>query len=133
VVESGERERRLRHADWFHRQSAAEQDDFCGRESGKTPRNYVAQPIVDLSRSPSFCDGSMQGRHVDLRPYILYGEKGDHHSRWPNESSLAQGLASWSTPRRGGGSKDTWVLEEEEDVESFKPLIRRNQLTIWLF
>ena len=41
----------------------------------QNPRNYIAQPIVPLSRAPAFCDDAMQGRHVDLRPYILYGEK----------------------------------------------------------
>ena len=41
----------------------------------KNPRNYVAQPVVRLSRSPSFCDDHFEGRHIDLRPYILYGEK----------------------------------------------------------
>ena len=71
--ESGERKRRLRHA---HRPQAtkAECDEF--REKVRAnPRNYIAQPVVPLSRSPSFCDETMQGRHVDLRPYILYGEK----------------------------------------------------------
>src|SRR5438874_995344 len=41
----------------------------------KNPRNYIAQPVVPLSRAPSFCDDNMEGRHVDLRPFILYGEK----------------------------------------------------------
>ena len=40
------------------------------------PRNYVAQPVISLSRAPSYCgDGVIEGRHIDLRPYILSGEK----------------------------------------------------------
>ncbi len=40
----------------------------------ENPRNYVAQPMLSLSRVPTLCDGKLEGRHVDLRPYILYGE-----------------------------------------------------------
>lgn len=39
------------------------------------PRGYVTQPVINLSRSPSFCDGRAEGRHIDLRPYIISGEK----------------------------------------------------------
>ena len=39
------------------------------------PRNFIAQPVVSLSRSPSYTDNGVEGRHIDLRPYILYGEK----------------------------------------------------------
>ena len=39
-----------------------------------SPRDYIAQPIVSLSRHPTFCEGGIEGRHVDLRPFILYGD-----------------------------------------------------------
>ena len=39
------------------------------------PRNFIAQPVVSLSRSPSYCEGGVEGRHIDLRPYILYGKR----------------------------------------------------------
>ena len=39
------------------------------------PRNYIAQPTLALSRVPTLCNGSLEGRHVDLRPYILYGKE----------------------------------------------------------
>src|ERR1043166_6596362 len=39
------------------------------------PRYYIAQPMVSLSRHPTFVDGAFEGRHIDLRPFILYGEK----------------------------------------------------------
>ena len=75
------------------------------------PRNYIAQPLIALSRSPSFCDGAIEGRHVDLRPYVLVGQ----------EISLIPGALTRVALRRGsyvvnssqgGGSKDTWVLRE---------------------
>ena len=62
-------------------------------EIKQDPRNYIAQPIIALSRSPSFCEDAMQGRHVDLRPFILDGEKSDHHSRWPNAGGVARRFA----------------------------------------
>jgi uncharacterized circularly permuted ATP-grasp superfamily protein len=39
------------------------------------PRNYIAQPTLALSRAPCFIEGKVEARHVDLRPYILFGEK----------------------------------------------------------
>ena len=79
----------------------------------KNPRNYIAQPIVPLSRSPSFCDGSVQGRHVDLRPYILYGEKVTIIPGGLTRVALRSGSLIVNSSQ-GGGSKDTWVVEEAE-------------------
>ncbi len=93
--------------------SAAEREDFAGRIK-KDPRNYIAQPIVALSRSPSFCDDSMQGRHVDLRPYILYGEKVTIIPGGLTRVALRAGSLVVNSSQ-GGGSKDTWVVEGEED------------------
>ncbi len=90
----------------------AECDEFRERVR-KDPRNYIAQPVIPLSRSPAFSEESMQGRHVDLRPYILYGEKvtiipGRINSRRPHP-----GIAVVNSSQ-GGGSKDTWIIDEEE-------------------
>ncbi len=79
------------------------------------PRNYIAQPVVPLSRVPSYdaSEGSIAGRHVDLRPYCLYdGEK---------VTIVPGGLTRVALQRdslivnssQGGGSKDTWVLRGE--------------------
>src|SRR5580692_4608582 len=54
--------------------SAAEREEFRRRVESD-PRNYIAQPTILLSRAPCIADGSVQPRHVDLRPYILFGEK----------------------------------------------------------
>jgi uncharacterized circularly permuted ATP-grasp superfamily protein len=90
--------------------TAAERDDFRAAIN-QNPRNYIAQPVVQLSRSPSYCEGRFEGRHIDLRPYVLYGEK---------ITIIPGGLTRVALRRnslvvnssQGGGSKDTWVLSE---------------------
>jgi len=78
----------------------------------KNPRNYIAQPVVPLSRAPAFCDQSMQGRHLDLRPFILYGEKVTIIPGGLTRVALRSGSLVVNSSQ-GGGSKDTWVLEDE--------------------
>jgi uncharacterized circularly permuted ATP-grasp superfamily protein len=78
----------------------------------KNPRNYIAQPVVSLSRAPAFCDDKMQGRHVDLRPFILYGEKVTIIPGGLTRVALRAGSLVVNSSQ-GGGSKDTWVLEAE--------------------
>ncbi len=78
----------------------------------KNPRNYIAQPVVPLSRSPSFCDESMQGRHIDLRPFILYGEKVTIVPGGLTRVALRKGSLVVNSSQ-GGGSKDTWILEKQ--------------------
>jgi uncharacterized circularly permuted ATP-grasp superfamily protein len=77
------------------------------------PRNYIAQPTVQLSRSPCFIDGAIEGRHVDLRPYILYGEKISIVPGGLTRVALKKGSLVVNSSQ-GGGSKDTWVLDGEE-------------------
>jgi uncharacterized circularly permuted ATP-grasp superfamily protein len=92
--------------------TAAEREDLTARIR-KDPRNFIAQPIVALSRSPSFCEDSMQGRHVDLRPYILYGEKVTIIPGGLTRVALRKDSLVVNSSQ-GGGSKDTWVVDEEE-------------------
>ena len=75
------------------------------------PRNFVAQPTIKLSRSPSYCDGTFEGRHVDLRPYILYGEKTVIIPGGLTRVALRKGSLVVNSSQ-GGGSKDTWIIEE---------------------
>src|ERR1700681_3030398 len=80
------------------------------------PRNYIAQPLVPLSRVPSFDPalGYIEGRHVDLRPYCLYdGEKVTIVPGGLTRVALQQGSLVVNSSQ-GGGSKDTWVLFGEE-------------------
>lgn len=77
------------------------------------PRNYVAQPVVNLSRAPAFCDGTIEGRHIDLRPYILYGEKISILPGGLTRVALRKGSLVVNSSQ-GGGSKETWVVEDED-------------------
>ncbi len=77
------------------------------------PRNYIAQDPIALSRSPTWCDGQLQGRHIDLRPYILYGEKITVTPGGLTRVALRQGSLVVNSSQ-GGGSKDTWVLQSDE-------------------
>ena len=79
------------------------------------PRNYIAQPLVALSRVPSYCAESsgFAGRHVDLRPYCLFdGEKVTVVPGGLTRVALREGSVVVNSSQ-GGGSKDTWVLREE--------------------
>src|SRR5271154_1070064 len=79
------------------------------------PRNYIAQPVVALSRVPSYDsnDGRVGGRHVDLRPYCLYdGEKVTIVPGGLTRVAL-QPNSLIVNSSQGGGSKDTWVLRGE--------------------
>ena len=86
-------------------------DDFRKRLMAD-PRNYIAQPIVPLSRCPSYDPNTdcVEGRHVDLRPYCLYnGEKVIIVPGGLTRVALQRGSLVVNSSQ-GGGSKDTWVL-----------------------
>ena len=75
----------------------------------ENPRNYIAQPTINLSRAPCFIDGGVEGRHVDLRPYILFGDKVKIVPGGLTRVALRKGSLVVNSSQ-GGGSKDTWVL-----------------------
>jgi uncharacterized circularly permuted ATP-grasp superfamily protein len=75
----------------------------------ENPRNFIAQPTLNLSRHPSYMDGHFEGRHIDLRPYILYGEKISIVPGGLTRVALRKGSLVVNSSQ-GGGSKDTWVL-----------------------
>jgi uncharacterized circularly permuted ATP-grasp superfamily protein len=79
----------------------------------RDPRGYIAQPVIPLSRSPSYCEGAVEGRHIDLRPYILCGEKISIIPGGLTRVALRKGSLVVNSSQ-GGGSKDTWVLDEQE-------------------
>jgi len=74
------------------------------------PRNYVAQPTLALSRHPCFVEDHFEGRHIDFRPYVLYGEKISIVPGGLTRVALRKGSLVVNSSQ-GGGSKDTWVLE----------------------
>jgi uncharacterized circularly permuted ATP-grasp superfamily protein len=90
--------------------TAAERDEFHARIEAD-PRNYIAQPTLQFSRGPCFFDGSVEPRHVDLRPYILYGDKIAIVPGGLTRVALRKGSLVVNSSQ-GGGSKDTWVLHE---------------------
>lgn len=92
-------------------QSTIEERESFREAIEKNPRNYVAQPVIRLSRSPSFCKDHFEGRHIDLRPYILYGEKITIIPGGLTRVALRKGSLVVNSSQ-GGGSKDTWVLND---------------------
>jgi len=77
------------------------------------PRNYIAQPMVLLSQHPTHCDETFEGRHVDLRPFILSGERISIIPGGLTRVALRKGSLVVNSSQ-GGGSKDTWVLYGDE-------------------
>ena len=92
----------------------AERDEFRVKILAD-PRNFVAQPMIALSRHPTFIDetGHCEGRHIDLRPYILHGKKTTVIPGGLTRVALRRGSLVVNSSQ-GGGSKDTWVLYADE-------------------
>lgn len=87
----------------------AEHQEFINKIKAK-PWNYIAQPTINLSRVPTLTDGSIEGRHVDLRPYILYGKDINIIPGALTRVALKKDSLVVNSSQ-GGGSKDTWVLD----------------------
>jgi uncharacterized circularly permuted ATP-grasp superfamily protein len=85
-----------------------EREEFA-RLIQDNPRNYIAQPTLSLSRVPVIAGDCLEGRHVDLRPYILYGEEIYVLPGGLTRVALKKGSLVVNSSQ-GGGSKDTWVL-----------------------
>ncbi|MDH3331994.1 MAG: circularly permuted type 2 ATP-grasp protein [Desulfobulbaceae bacterium] len=79
----------------------------------ENPRNYMAQPTLALSRVPSLIEDTIEGRHVDLRPYILYGKEIYVLPGGLTRVALRKGSLVVNSSQ-GGGSKDTWVVDRPE-------------------
>ena len=80
------------------------------KEVKKNPRQFIAQPIISLSSVPCFINGKIQPRHVDLRPFALYGPQGiEIVPGGLTRVALREGSLVVNSSQ-GGGSKDTWVL-----------------------
>jgi uncharacterized circularly permuted ATP-grasp superfamily protein len=90
--------------------SSREQRDVMRAQILADPRNYIAQPVLSLSTAPCFIDGQIQPRHVDLRPYVLFGEKTTIVPGGLTRVALRKGSLVVNSSQ-GGGSKDTWVLQ----------------------
>src|SRR3981189_1110932 len=98
-------------------QSTAAQREEFRRRILADPRNYIAQPTLALSCAPCFVDGDVESRHIDLRPYILFGEKVTLVPGGLTRVALRRGSLVVNSSQ-GGGSKDTWVLREPTNGKS---------------
>ena len=87
-----------------------------GEQVRANPRNFIAQPTLSLSRVPTLIDDHFEGRHVDLRPYILYGEDIYVMPGGLTRVALKKGSLVVNSSQ-GGGSKDTWVVEAGSSTE----------------
>lgn len=87
-----------------------ERDEFARRIQA-SPRNYIAQPTLSLSRVPTLIGEAFEGCHVDLRPYILYGEDIYINPGGLTRVALRKGSLVVNSSQ-GGGSKDTWVVAQ---------------------
>jgi uncharacterized circularly permuted ATP-grasp superfamily protein len=87
-----------------------EEIEFYKEQVLQDPRQFIAQPIIDLSTAPCFVGGKVQPRRVDLRPFALYGPYGiDIVPGGLTRVALKEGSLVVNSSQ-GGGSKDTWVL-----------------------
>jgi uncharacterized circularly permuted ATP-grasp superfamily protein len=88
----------------------AQQAEFAEKIKAD-PRNYIAQPTISFSRAPCLIGDALEPRHVDLRPYVLYGDKVSIVPGGLTRVALKRGSLVVNSSQ-GGGSKDTWVLSE---------------------
>lgn len=91
--------------------STKEQQEEFRKQIVASPRNYIAQPTISLSCAPCFVDGQLEPRHVDLRPFVLFGESINIVPGGLTRVALRRGSLVVNSSQ-GGGSKDTWVLNQ---------------------
>ena len=94
-------------------QATSEELDEFRRRVKANPRNYIAQPTLALSRAPVIVGDHLEGRHVDLRPYILYGRDLYVLPGGLTRVALKKGSLVVNSSQ-GGGSKDTWVVSARD-------------------
>lgn len=94
--------------------STAEQRDEFRRRILDSPRSYIAQPTISLGRHPTVVDGKLEGRCVDLRPYVLFGDRIRVIPGGLTRVALRRGSLVVNSSQ-GGGYKDTWVLTGEAE------------------
>ena len=90
-------------------QASQQEREDCARRIQADPRNYIAQPTLALSRSPTLVEDHIEGRHVDLRPYVLQGKGLYVLPGGMTRVALKKGSLVVNSSQ-GGGNKDTWVL-----------------------
>ncbi|HKI73016.1 MAG TPA: circularly permuted type 2 ATP-grasp protein [Pseudomonadales bacterium] len=81
------------------------------RQIRANPRNFIAQPIINLSTVPTLCDGTIEPRHVDLRPFVLQSDRSFVTAGGLTRVAMVRGSLVVNSSQ-GGGSKDTWIVAE---------------------
>ena len=89
--------------------SSKERKDFARRIKAD-PRNYIAQPVINLSTVPTVCERTIEPRHVDLRPFALQGQNAFVTAGGLTRVALRKGSIVVNSSQ-GGGSKDTWIVD----------------------
>jgi uncharacterized circularly permuted ATP-grasp superfamily protein len=95
--------------------STKEQRENFAQMITQNPRDFIAQPTLALSRVPTIVEDCLEGRHVDLRPYVLYGEDIYVLQGGLTRVALRKGSLVVNSSQ-GGGSKDTWVLDHDTSL-----------------
>jgi uncharacterized circularly permuted ATP-grasp superfamily protein len=90
--------------------SGGERADFAAKLKAR-PDDYIAQPTLALSTCPTFVESGVAPRHVDLRPFVLSGKEIQIVPGGLTRVALREGSLVVNSSQ-GGGTKDTWVLEE---------------------
>jgi uncharacterized circularly permuted ATP-grasp superfamily protein len=93
--------------------SAAERERFADLIE-KDPRNYIAQPVISLSTTPTLVEGGIEPRHLDLRPFILSGRQVQVTTGGLTRVAMRRGSLVVNSSQ-GGGSKDTWIVDTAAD------------------
>lgn len=91
--------------------STQRQRDELVAKVRENPRNYIAQPVVQLSRHVCYLDGELESRHLDLRPFVIYGRDIEVVPGGLTRVAMTKGSLVVNSSQ-GGGSKDTWVLAD---------------------
>jgi uncharacterized circularly permuted ATP-grasp superfamily protein len=91
--------------------------EACRRDILGDPRNWIAQEVVSLSRHPTLIDDHVEGRHIDLRPFVLTSDTVEVIPGGLTRVAMKKGSLVVNSSQ-GGGSKDTWVLAQTaEELE----------------
>jgi uncharacterized circularly permuted ATP-grasp superfamily protein len=88
----------------------AEREKFAELIKGD-PRNYIAQPTLKLSTVPTLIEGKLEPRHVDMRPFVLSSDQISVTTGGLTRVALRRGSLVVNSSQ-GGGSKDTWIIDE---------------------
>lgn len=99
-------------------QASPNEREKCAESIRKDPRDWIAQPMLNLSTVPTLVGNELKPRHVDLRPFVLCGEDVYVMPGGLTRVALNEGSMVVNSSQ-GGGSKDTWVLRDNDT--SFAP------------